>query len=201
MIAIISGCGANTTSVKFALERITSNVVLTQDSAVIRKASHVILPGVGTAQHAMQVLENLKLVETILSLTQPLLGICIGMQLLFQYSAEGDCNCLGILPGIVQHLQNLAIERTDLVLPHMGWDQIKINQADSPLLKGIENLAYFYFVHSFAVAEEPNITIASCDYGNSFAAMVQKNNFFGVQFHPERSGINGHKMLKNFLSL
>ena len=196
MIAIIAGCGTNITSVQFALERLGVTGLLTTDVAQIKSADKVLLPGVGTAKHAMQQLHELGLSSVIPTLTQPVLGICLGMQLLYETSAEGDVTCLGIVPNQVK-----AIPRSlGLTVPHMGWNQLQFADATHPLLQGIQPEDYVYFVHSYA-APVDEYTIAAADYGVPFTAMVQKNNFYGAQFHPERSGKVGQKILENFIKL
>ena len=195
MIAIIDGCGANIASVQFALERLGKHAFLTTDSAIIRSADYVILPGVGTAKNAMERLAEYGLVETIQKLEQPVLGICLGMQLLYESSEEGNVTGLGIVSGEVKRF----IKNPELVIPHMGWNKLKkINQ--SRLLNNIEENNYVYYVHSY-VAEVNDFTTAVTSYGENFTAVVEKNNFYGVQFHPERSGEVGEQILKNFLDM
>jgi imidazole glycerol-phosphate synthase subunit HisH len=196
MIAIINACGANFASVAFALNRLGKNSVLTADAEVITKASHVILPGVGTASQAMQQLTTRQLVPLIQQLQQPVLGICLGMQILHAHSAEGEINCLAILPGDIKPLSR----KPGLPVPHMGWNRLQFIGASSPLLNGIASSEYVYYVHSYA-AEVGEHTVATTQYGAAFSAMVQYKNFYGVQFHPERSGAVGARMLENFLKL
>ncbi|HVV68428.1 MAG TPA: imidazole glycerol phosphate synthase subunit HisH [Gammaproteobacteria bacterium] len=196
MIAIIDACGANFASVEFALKRLGRAVTLTRDKDIIRSASHVILPGVGTASQAMQQLENLQLISVIQQLTQPVLGICLGMQILHAHSAEGDVDCLGLLPGDIKPLP----EDQGLPIPHMGWNQLCISHATSSLLQDIPNNSYVYYVHSYA-APVTEHTLATTQYGAIFTAAVHYKNFYGVQFHPERSGAVGAKILQNFLVL
>lgn len=194
-LAIIDSGGANIASLKFAIERLGVDATLTTDPATLRAASHVILPGVGAAADCMARLDALRLPETIRQLQQPLLGICVGMQLLFDASEEGNVACLGIVPGKVQRLP----ERDGLPVPHMGWNQISATR-ESPLLAGLKRDDYVYYVHSYA-APVSSDTLATTDYGQSFAAAVQKDNVFGVQFHPERSARAGSAILANFLKL
>lgn len=196
MIAIIQGCGTNIASIEFALERLGKKAILTADKKIITDSDYVILPGVNTAKQAMLSLKKLDLVETIRELKQPVLGICSGMQILFDHSEEGDINCLGIFP---QRIKSFSAD-IKLPIPHMGWNQLDIILSKSLLLENIENNAYVYFVHSYnAVVND--FTIAETIYGNTFSAIVQKNNFYGVQFHPEKSGRVGELLLKNFLNL
>ncbi|SVB62323.1 uncharacterized protein METZ01_LOCUS215177 [marine metagenome] len=158
-------------------------------------ANHVILPGVGTALDAIKRLERIGLKNTIPRLTQPVLGICLGMQLLFSGSDEDDTQCLGIIDGQAHRL------KTDpkLPIPQMGWNQLQL-VGKSPLLKNISEGSYVYFIHSYAVPEG-SYTRASCNYGQKFSAVVEQKNFYGTQFHPERSGLSGAKVLANFLKL
>jgi glutamine amidotransferase len=195
MLAIVDSGGANIASVRFALERLGVQSELTADPAVIRAADRVILPGVGSAQEGMKRLQAKGLVEVVSSLKQPVLGICLGMQLLFEASEEGNTPSLGIIPGRVA----LLPESPGITVPHMGWNTLTA-RPDTPLLKGFNAATRFYFVHSFAGPVNA-FTVASCDHGTPFAAVVQRANFSGVQFHPERSGAAGAQLLKNFLEM
>jgi glutamine amidotransferase len=197
-VTIIDSGGANIASLQFALQRLGATSELTADRAKISNAERVILPGVGAAADAMQKLQQAGLAELLPQLTQPLLGICLGMQLLFESSQEDDAHCLGIIPGRAR-LFEAADERP---VPHMGWNKINkvATAADSTLLDGIPDGSYFYFVHSYAVEITP-ATIATADYGIPFTAVVQQRNFMGAQFHPERSGEYGARLLQNFLQL
>ena len=194
-VTIIDGGGANIASLRFALERLGRQAVLTTDPERIANASHVILPGVGAARNAMERLRSHELNSFIPQLHQPFLGICLGMQLLFERSAEEDAECLGILHGCAQRF----VANPDRPVPHMGWNRIATLQ-DSPLLAGLAKDEYFYFVHSYALPVSED-TIASSDYGGAFSAIVGRGNFHGTQFHPERSGAAGARLLANFLSL
>lgn len=194
-VAIIDGGGANIASLRFALERLGRRAVLTTDAGRIATASHVILPGVGAARNAMEKLHTHDLTSLIPQLRQPFLGICLGMQLLFDSSAEEDTACLGILRGCAQRFP----ANPDRPVPHMGWNRISMLR-DSPLLTGIADGEYFYFVHSYALPVSED-TLASSDYGGSFSAIVGHGNFHGTQFHPERSGTAGARILASFLSL
>lgn len=195
MIAIIDSGGANIASIQFALERLGYEATLTADPLVIRGADRVILPGVGAAAAAMGQLNTLNLIETIRGLTQPVLGICLGMQLLFDHSDEGDVEMLGIMPGRASHFTP-AENKT---IPHMGWNSVSV-RSDHPFLAGIDDQSYFYFVHSY-YAPVSDYTIGSCDYGDQFSAIVARDNFMGCQFHPERSGKIGAQILKNFMEI
>lgn len=194
-LAIIDSGGANIASLQFAIQRLGVESELTTDPKRVRAASHVLLPGVGAASDCMSRLQRAGLVDTVRSLKQPLLGICVGMQLLFESSEEGNVECLGLLPGRVQRFANMG----DLPVPHMGWNQLEF-QPGSPLLDDIEPGAYVYYVHSYA-APVNRLTLATTNYGRPFSAMVQRDNVFGVQFHPERSARTGAQLLKNFLQL
>lgn len=193
MLAIVDSGGANIASVRFALERLGVQSELTADPAVIRSADRVILPGVGAANEGMRKLHERGLVECVRNLTQPVLGVCLGMQLLFESSEEGPTETLGLIPGVVALLPGAP----GIQVPHMGWNTVLCGRTGG-LLDGITTDARFYFVHSFA-APVNAFTVASCDHGTPFAAIVQRANFSGVQFHPERSGVAGARLLKNFV--
>ena len=192
-VAIIDGGGANIASLRFALERLGCRGQLTVDTGFIRDAQRVILPGVGDAGDAMRRLRDSGLDELIPDLTQPVLGICLGMQLFFDASEENSTQCLGILPGTATQLQATS----ELSVPHMGWNRV-ISRKPSALLDGIPDGAYFYFVHSYALGVTAD-TVATSDHGISFTAIAQRNNFSATQFHPERSGQHGAQLLRNFL--
>jgi glutamine amidotransferase len=192
-VAIIDGGGANIASLKFALSRLGCAADLTVDPDTITRASHVILPGVGAAEDAMSRLRNTNLVSLIAGLRQPVLGICLGMQMLFDSSEENDTSCLGILTGGVRLLESSP----DRSVPHMGWNQIKRTR-DSALLDGIPDGSHFYFVHSYAAELTPD-TVAMTTYGRDFTAITERGNFRATQFHPERSGQHGARLLQNFL--
>jgi imidazole glycerol-phosphate synthase subunit HisH len=194
-VVIIANGGANIASLQFALQRLGADSNVSADAEQIRNASHVILPGVGAAAAAMSRLHEKQLHALIPTLEQPVLGICLGMQLLFEASDEGDARCLGIIPGKAGRFAAAAARP----VPHMGWNTLKIERP-SPLLEGVRQGDYVYFVHSYALATGP-ATIASCDYGNPFSACVQWRNFYGAQFHPERSAKIGARFLQNFLEL
>jgi imidazole glycerol-phosphate synthase subunit HisH len=194
-IVIIENGGANIASLRFALERLGCEAQLSGDPQTIRNATHVILPGVGAAADAMKRLRARNLDELIPTLEQPVLGICLGMQLLYEASEEGDARCLGAIPGTARKF-NAA---PDLPVPHMGWNQLRAERS-SPLLNGLGDDAYAYFVHSYALPPGPE-TIASADYGTKFSAMIAHRNFHGAQFHPERSSTAGATVLRNFLEL
>lgn len=193
MIAVIDGCGYNLTSVTNALARLDCQFVITVDPRVIQSADKIILPGVGCANNAMRHLQKSNLVATIRNLTQPFLGICLGMQLLFEYSQEDDVACLNIIPGTIAKIP----ASSQFPVPHMGWNRIKIVQSN-PMLDELSD-DYFYFVHSYYAPVSPN-TLAVTHYQNNFSAVVSQRNFYGTQFHPEKSGHIGLKLLNNFVS-
>ncbi|NKF51586.1 imidazole glycerol phosphate synthase subunit HisH [Shewanella sp. WXL01] len=197
-VILDTGC-ANLSSVKFAFERLNANVVVSKDHKVIRSAARVVLPGVGTAAAAMQAIEARDLATLIQSLEQPVLGVCLGMQLMTKVSNERGASqlesidCLGVIPTQVEELDSQG-----LPLPHMGWNQI--NVSGHPIFTGIANGSYVYFVHSYR-APQSDYTIASCDYGETFSAAIAKDNFIGLQFHPEKSAKIGAQILQNFLNM
>lgn len=191
LVIVDTGC-ANIGSVYFACQRLGAQATVSRDTKLITQAKRVILPGVGTANNAMAKLQQADLITTLQQLQQPVLGICLGMQLLTQYSEEGNVDCLKLISGKVAAMPSETVR-----LPHMGWNTLSHIQPH-PLLSGITEQDYFYFVHSFAVA--PNeYTLASCNYGHDFSAVIAKDNIAGAQFHPERSGKAGAKLLTNFL--
>jgi glutamine amidotransferase len=191
-IAVVDSGGANIASVLHALRRLGSEPVFTSNAAEIRAADRVILPGVGAAGRAMEVLKERGLAEEIKGLNQPVLGICLGMQLLFESSEEDDALLLGLIPGRLTRLE----ERKGLRVPHMGWNVINNTQADA--LTAPLSDRWFYFVHSYA-APLSEWTLSSSSHGAEFSAIVRKDNFYGVQFHPERSAKAGAELLRGFL--
>ncbi len=192
---IIDSGGANLASLQYAFARLGAATRVSAEPDAVAAARRVVLPGVGSAADAMRRLRATGLDSVLPRLTQPLLGICLGMQLLYEHSAEGDVDCLGILPQRVRRLQP-SPERP---VPHMGWNSLQSVQAD-PLLEGLGALPYFYFVHGYAAPVGP-FTLAPVEYGESFSAVVRRANFWGVQFHPERSAAAGARVLANFLSV
>jgi imidazole glycerol-phosphate synthase subunit HisH len=192
---IVDSGGANLASLRYALERLGARTHVSREARTLESAARVILPGVGAAADAMQRLTSLGLAALLPTLTQPVLGICLGMQLLFQRSEEGSAECLGVLPGNVRRIANAP----GRPVPHMGWNQLAQVRAD-PLLEGIADEAYAYYVHSYA-APVSAATLASVEYGGALSAVVRRGNFWGTQFHPERSAGTGARLLGNFLRL
>lgn len=194
-LAVVKLGVGNTASVMFALERLGVGAVLTDDAARIGEAERVILPGVGAAAHAMRLLGAKGLGPVLRSFARPLLGICLGQQLLFDSSEEGEAEGLGLIAGRVQRLP----ASTQTPTPHMGWSKLRPTR-DNPLSEGVSAQDYAYFVHSY-VCPDSDATIATSEYGAAFPAMVAKGNVFGCQFHPERSGAVGARILQNFVAL
>lgn len=194
-VAIIDSGGANIASLLFALERLGFDASLTTDARSIRRADRVILPGVGAAADAMRRLRDSGLVDVIRALQQPVLGICLGMQLLADASEEEDVDCLGIIPGVVRRLPVAE----SFPVPNMGWCPVT-RVAATPLLDGIDDGSYFYFVHSYALPPSA-FTLATADHAGAFSAVVGRDNFVAAQFHPERSSADGARLLRNFLGL
>ena len=192
-LAIVDSGGANIASLLFAFERQGVDATLTTDADVIRKADRVLLPGVGAAKDAMQRLSDANLSEVIRGLTQPVLGICLGMQLLCEASEEEDTECLGIIPGVARKLDVAE----DLPVPNMGWCDTT-NRIAHPLLNGIDDGSWFYFVHSYALPVS-EYTLATAEHAHEFSAVLGKDNFVAAQFHPERSAAAGARLLANFL--
>lgn len=194
VVILDTGC-ANLSSVKWAIERLGYTPEVSRHPDVVLRADKLFLPGVGTARAAMNQLRERELISLVQACTQPVLGICLGMQLLGRGSDEnGGVATLGIIDQPVS-----LMDTRELPLPHMGWNQIT-PQAGNHLFRDIAEGSYFYFVHSYAMPVNAH-TIAQCAYGVPFTAALQKDNFFGVQFHPERSGKAGAQLLKNFLEM
>ena len=194
-VAIIDCGGANIASLTNALDRLQIDRVLTTDASTIEKSSHVILPGVGAAANTMQRLAAKNLLDVIVNLRQPVLGICLGMHLLAQSSEEDDAQCLGVVATVAKRLP----VRPQKPVPNMGWCRVRQDTAHE-LFAGIEDGSYFYFVHSFALATG-DYTLATAEHVMSFTAVLAQDNFFATQFHPERSARPGARLLNNFLKL
>jgi len=194
-VAIVDSGGANIASVQYALERLGATGTLTKNPDEIRAARRVLLPGVGAAKDAMQKLRDAKLVDVIRSLTQPVLGICLGMQLLCDGSEEENVECLGIIPGTARKLTVAE----NFPVPNMGWCATQKLEPHA-LLAGLANDSYFYYVHSYALPVT-DVTLATANHSSEFSALIGKENFVAAQFHPERSSANGARLLSNFLEL
>lgn len=197
MIGIIDYGAGNIRSVSNALRRLGIEHTVSSDIGELQRATKLILPGVGEARMAMDSLDRAGLIRWLRDVRVPFLGICLGMQLLFEKSDERQTDCLGILPGKIVQFDSRNLP--NLKVPHMGWNQVQV-QNNSPLFAGIADNEHFYFVHSYyapAVSE----TIGATEYGLTFSSAVHMNNFFGVQFHPEKSGRAGLELLNNFVTL
>lgn len=200
-VAIIKYNAGNVQSVLYALQRLGINAIVTDEHEEIITADKVIFPGVGNASSAMEYLKDKRLDKLIISLQQPVLGICLGLQLLCNFSEEGNTKCLGIFNAEVKKFDESVFQNKNLVpvkIPHIGWNTVY--DLSSPLLEGIGENSYVYFVHSYYAKLSPQ-TIAKSGYINSFSAAMKKNNFYGVQFHAEKSAETGEKILSNFLNV
>ncbi len=195
MIGIINYGAGNIFSLTAALDRLNVTYGMVNTEADLEKYSHIIIPGVGHAGAAMEKLKNTGLVAAIKVLTKPVLGICVGMQLITEHSEEGDAELLSVVPVKTKKFD----KSLNIKIPHMGWNAI--SPQNNPLFEGVEDNTQFYFVHSYFIEYNPTFDIASAGYGLKFSAAVQKDNFYGVQFHPEKSGKAGEQILKNFSNL
>ena len=200
MIAILDYSAGNIKSVMDAIHRVGGEAIITSDPTEITQADKLIIPGVGAASVAMESLKSLGLDKLIPTLTQPVLGICIGLQLMCKHSEEGDVDCMGIFDTNITKfkLGNLGADGRLLKIPHMGWNSI--NGLKSPIFDTIDEGTYFYYVHSYA-PELCAETIAKSEHGVTFSGALNVNNFYGTQFHPEKSGEAGETLIKNFLNL
>jgi glutamine amidotransferase len=200
-VAIIKYNAGNVQSVLYALQRLGIDAIVTDSHDEISSADKVIFPGVGNAASAMEYLKETRLDDLIISLTQPVLGICLGLQLLCNFSEEGDTKCLGIFDTAVKKFDDSSFQNKNLVpvkIPHMGWNNI--SDLSSPLMNGIPENSFVYFVHSYFAELCPE-TIAITEYISPFSAAIKKNNFYGVQFHVEKSAKAGEQILANFLNI
>jgi len=200
-LSIIKYNAGNVQSVLFALQRLGIDAIVTDDHEEIIASDKVIFPGVGNAASAMEHLKERKLDQLIVSLKQPVLGICLGLQLLCNFSEEGNTNCLGVFDANVKKFDDTVFQDKNLLrykIPHMGWNTI--SNLHSPLMNGIADNSFVYFVHSY-YATISSETIATTDYINPFSAAMHKNNFYGVQFHTEKSATAGEQILNNFLKI
>ena len=198
-VGIIKYNAGNIQSVIYALNRLGVDPILTDDEEELKSCDKIIFPGVGEASSAMRYLRAKGLDKIIPKLTQPTLGICIGQQLMCEHSEEGDVDCLGIFPLKVKKFAPLNEKGEKLKVPHMGWNAVHLEQ-DSPLFNGISKDDFVYYVHSF-YCETGEETMASTDYTLKYSASLHKDNFYALQFHPEKSGKTGQQILKNFLEL
>lgn len=196
MIGIINYGAGNIFSLTAALDRLNLKYGMVHAGEDMEKYSHIIIPGVGHAGAAMRKLETSGLVDSIKALKQPVLGICVGMQLLTRHSEEGDARLLNIMDMDTLHFAQKIAHK----VPHMGWNKVSTCYT-SELFKGIPADAYFYFVHSYFIEYNPTFTLAYTTYGLKFSSAIQFNNFYGVQFHPEKSGEAGELLLKNFCTI
>jgi len=194
MIALIDYGAGNTASVSNILKELNADYLLTNNKKDIESADKIILPGVGEASSAMKRLEELDLIESLKSSSKPFFGICLGMQLLCESTEEGNSKCLGIIPIVVE-----KFIRKDLKVPHMGWNSIKKINSDDLFLNTAKH-EYFYFAHSYFVRQN-EFTTSTCNYGLDFSASLRCKNFYGVQFHPEKSSQQGIRIIKNFLKI
>lgn len=197
MIGIVNYGAGNVFSLTSALERVGLSCGIINAEPDFELYSHIIIPGVGHAGAAMSKLQGSGLIESIISSTKPVLGICVGMQLLTAFSEEGNTELLHVFDLCTLHFDR---SKKDIKVPHMGWNKINVEN-NCPLFTGIPNNTYFYFVHSYFIECDDRVIGARCEYGIPFAAAVQKDNFFGVQFHPEKSGVYGEQLLLNFSKL
>jgi glutamine amidotransferase len=194
-IAIIDSGGANIASLLYAFKRLGASATLTTDAGIIKASDRVVLPGVGAAKDAMTRLRHHDLTDVIRKLSQPVLGICLGMQLLADASEEEDVECLGVIPGTAEKLAS----DTTCPVPNMGWCSIS-RARDHAVLQGIDDLSYFYFLHSYALPVS-EYTVAQATHKEPFSAIVSHKNFVAAQFHPERSSASGSRLLQNFIGI
>jgi len=191
MIGIVDTGGANLQSIKYCLSRIGARYKLSAQWSDFDECEKLLLPGVGAAKNVMENLKERDLLQPLLAeSTKPIIGICVGMQILFNYSEEEDTECLGLIPGEVKKFKD-----SSLTVPHMGWNQVLMNK-EFDIYSG-----YYYFANSYYVDSTEDLTLGHTEYGNKFSAFVRYKNYYGIQFHPEKSSLLGMKFLKNLLSL
>ena len=207
MIGIIDYNAGNITSVQRSLTHLGMDFILSKSPADLDKCDKLIFPGVGDATFAMKQLKETGFDSFIKEKTAanlPLLGICLGSQIIFEFSEEGNSSCLGLIPGKIRHFYSIAptLQNKELKVPHMGWNNLEFTNGECPILKDIPQRADFYFVHSYVICPEDKSVIKACaDYGIKVPAVIQKGNIFACQFHPEKSGAVGLQILKNFANL
>lgn len=198
MVGIIDYKTGNLRSVENALYRAGVEYTVTAEPAILRSCSHILLPGVGDAGWAMGRIRKNGIADIIATFTQPVMGICLGMQIMCSYSEESDTRCLGIFPGKIGRIPEKSTEGEKIKVPHIGWNSVRYN--DNELFDGIRQDEYFYFVHSYC-AEIDEYTAGVTVYGTEFGSVLRRDNFIGCQFHPEKSGTAGERLLKNFLKM
>lgn len=196
MIQIIDYNAGNIRSVANALKTLRQKFEIISDAKNLNPAAKIIFPGVGAAKSAMKILEKRGFLEIIPKIKTPFLGICLGMQLLTSFSEEGNTKCLNVIPGEVKKFRDVSLK-----IPQIGWNRVFLKKTDNPLLKNIPDNSYFYFVHSYYVETLPKFILGELKYGNFYSSILQKDNFYGVQFHPEKSAETGLKLLNNFCTL
>ncbi len=200
MIVVIDYTAGNLYNVGHALKHLGADFIFSGDPDEVSRADKIILPGVGAARPAMESLAEQGLVEALRQVSVPFLGICLGLQLLFEISEEEDTSCLGLLSGRVSRFDSSQVK-----VPHIGWNRVEgtngSSQPASPLFEGVAEKSFFYFVHSYYAPLEEGVTLGTTEYGLPFSSVVARDNLWGVQFHPERSGEIGLKLLENFLEL
>ena len=207
MIGIIDYNAGNITSVQRSLTHLGMDFILSKSPADLDKCDKLIFPGVGDATFAMKQLKETGFDSFIKEKTAanlPLLGICLGSQIIFEFSEEGNSSCLGLIPGKIRHFYSIdpTLQNKELKVPHMGWNEVEVCNGGSRLLDGVANHSDFYFVHSYVICPEDKSVIKACaDYGIKVPAVIQKGNIFACQFHPEKSGAVGLQILKNFANL
>ena len=207
MIGIIDYNAGNITSVERALKSLNIDYIRSKNPDDLKNCEKLLFPGVGDAAYAMEQLKETgfdKFIKESASMGKPLFGICLGSQIIFEKSEEGDVECLGLIKGSIKHFYTIDkdLENEDLKVPHMGWNNLNRKNGSSPLLEGIPESSDFYFVHSYVICpEEEEVIKATADYGIEVPSLIQKDNIYASQFHPEKSGTVGLRMLENFCKL
>lgn len=207
MIGIIDYNAGNITSVERALKSLNIEYIRSKNPEDLKDCEKLLFPGVGDAAYAMKQLQETgfdKFIKESAAAGKPLFGICLGSQIIFEKSEEGDVECLGLIPGTIRHFYSIKpeLEKADLKVPHMGWNNLNRKNGSSPLLEGVPESADFYFVHSYVICPTDSKVIkATADYGIEVPSLIQQGNVFASQFHPEKSGEYGLKMLENFCKM